>query len=203
MGGGGSALRVCAEHRGGINWLSLSPDGQRLLTGSEDGTARLWSAADGQCCALLQGHESYVTFCQLENEAAFTCSADRTIRKWDVLTGQCLQVFRGHTSIVNRGLKEEQNGTVLRTESRVFLNFSSSLLLLKTPCPPPSQGLNFSLLNLGLCWAVEIPLPIRSNQHYLCNLWWPSQTPEGLPGTSRSLDTRPRALPASLTMRDT
>nr|XP_009452871.1 WD repeat-containing protein 86 isoform X2 [Pan troglodytes] len=102
MGGGGSALRVCADHRGGINWLSLSPDGQRLLTGSEDGTARLWSTADGQCCALLQGHESYVTFCQLEDEAAFTCSADCTIRRWDVLTGQCLQVYRGHTSIVNR-----------------------------------------------------------------------------------------------------
>ncbi|XP_073666210.1 WD repeat-containing protein 86 isoform X2 [Tursiops truncatus] len=49
-----------------------------------------------------RGHESYVTFCQLEDEAAFTCSADCTIRKWDVLTGQCLQVFRGHTSIVNR-----------------------------------------------------------------------------------------------------
>ncbi|XP_034495608.1 WD repeat-containing protein 86 isoform X2 [Ailuropoda melanoleuca] len=48
------------------------------------------------------GHESYVTFCQLEDEAAFTCSADRTIRKWDVRTGQCLHVFRGHTSIVNR-----------------------------------------------------------------------------------------------------
>ncbi|XP_029810262.1 WD repeat-containing protein 86 [Suricata suricatta] len=48
------------------------------------------------------GHESYVTFCQLEDEAAFTCSADRTVRKWDVRTGQCLQVFRGHTSIVNR-----------------------------------------------------------------------------------------------------
>uniref|UniRef100_A0ABI7XVL3 WD repeat domain 86 n=1 Tax=Felis catus TaxID=9685 RepID=A0ABI7XVL3_FELCA len=102
MGGGGSALRVCADHRGGINWLSLSPDGRRLLTGSEDGTARLWSTADGQCCALLQGHESYVTFCHLEDEAAFTCSADCTIRKWDVRTGQCLQVFRGHTSIVNR-----------------------------------------------------------------------------------------------------
>lgn len=58
MGGGGSALRVCADHRGGINWLSLSPDGQRLLTGSEDGTARLWSTADGQCCALLQGRPS-------------------------------------------------------------------------------------------------------------------------------------------------
>ncbi|XP_060229913.1 WD repeat-containing protein 86 isoform X1 [Meriones unguiculatus] len=120
MGSSGSALRVCADHRGGINWLSLSPDGQRLLTGSEDGTARLWSTADGRCCALLQdtgkqepgpgqltlpllvGHESYVTFCQLEDEAAFTCSADCTIRRWDVRTGQCLQVYRGHTSIVNR-----------------------------------------------------------------------------------------------------
>lgn len=55
MGSSGSALRVCADHRGGINWLSLSPDGQRLLTGSEDGTARLWSTVDGQCYALLQG----------------------------------------------------------------------------------------------------------------------------------------------------
>lgn len=45
-----------------------------------------------------------MTFCQLEDEAAFTCSADCTIRKWDVLTGQCLQVFRGHTSIVNRSV---------------------------------------------------------------------------------------------------
>ncbi|XP_021096571.1 WD repeat-containing protein 86 isoform X2 [Heterocephalus glaber] len=102
MGGGGSALRVCSDHRGGINWLSLSPDGQRLLTGSEDGTARLWSTANGQCCALLQGHESYVTFCQLEDGAAFTCSADCTIRRWDLHTGQCVQVYQGHTSIVNR-----------------------------------------------------------------------------------------------------
>lgn len=48
------------------------------------------------------GHESYITFCHLENEAAFTCSADHTIRKWDVVTGQCLAIYRGHTSIVNR-----------------------------------------------------------------------------------------------------
>lgn len=54
---------------------------------------------------LIVGHESYVTFCQLEDEAAFTCSADCTIRRWDVKTGQCLQVYRGHTSIVNRSVK--------------------------------------------------------------------------------------------------
>ncbi|XP_048177122.1 WD repeat-containing protein 86 isoform X3 [Corvus hawaiiensis] len=102
MGNSGSAVKVCTDHQGGINWLSLSPDGQRLLTGSEDGTARLWSTADSQCHGHFQGHESYITFCHLENEAAFTCSADHTIRKWDVVTGQCLAIYRGHTSIVNR-----------------------------------------------------------------------------------------------------
>lgn len=55
MGNSGSAVKVCADHRGGINWLSLSPDGQRLLTGSEDGTARLWSTADSQCHGHFQG----------------------------------------------------------------------------------------------------------------------------------------------------
>lgn len=52
-----------------------------------------------------------MTFCQLEDEVAFTCSADRTIRKWDVRTGQCLHVFRGHTSIVNRSVWPGPQGT--------------------------------------------------------------------------------------------
>ncbi|XP_069503817.1 WD repeat-containing protein 86 [Ambystoma mexicanum] len=110
MGSGGSTcgssrstpIKICADHRGGINWLSLSPDGRHLLTASEDCTARLWRTSDSQSFRLLQGHGSYITFCHLENEAAFTCSADQTVRKWDVTTGRCLEVYGGHTSIVNR-----------------------------------------------------------------------------------------------------
>ncbi|KAM8967263.1 WD repeat-containing protein 86 [Pelodytes ibericus] len=109
MGSGGSAcatpnslVSVCADHKGGINWLSLSPDGCHLLTASEDCTARLWRTLDSQCCKLLEGHGSYITFCHLENDMAFTCSADRTVRKWEVATGLCLAVYTGHTSIVNR-----------------------------------------------------------------------------------------------------
>lgn len=61
MGNSGSAVKVCTDHQGGINWLSLSPDGQRLLTGSEDGTARLWSTADSQCHGHFQG--TIASFC--------------------------------------------------------------------------------------------------------------------------------------------
>ncbi|XP_059788998.1 WD repeat-containing protein 86 isoform X2 [Balaenoptera ricei] len=85
-----------AQTTAGNNWhLRVVTQG-----GSNQGTLAKCGQSVGNHCTY--GHESYVTFCQLEDEAAFTCSADRTIRKWDVLTGQCLQVFRGHTSIVNR-----------------------------------------------------------------------------------------------------
>ncbi|CAH2281992.1 WD repeat-containing 86 [Pelobates cultripes] len=109
MGSGGSTsgtsnllVTVCTNHKGGINWLSLSPDGHHLLTASEDCNAGLWTTSDNQCIRMLQGHGSYITYCHLENETAFTCSADHTVRKWEVATGLCLAVYTGHTSIVNR-----------------------------------------------------------------------------------------------------
>ena len=76
----------------------VAPDSPETLPAP----ARVATAWNTHVSASSTGHESYVTFCHLEDEAAFTCSADCTIRKWDVRTGQCLQVFRGHTSIVNR-----------------------------------------------------------------------------------------------------
>ncbi|KAG8443556.1 hypothetical protein GDO86_012096 [Hymenochirus boettgeri] len=109
MGSGGSTysatnslVKICTDHKGGINWVSVSPDGRHLLTASEDCTARIWKTSDNQCSKVLHGHNSYITFCHLENEAAFTCSADHTARRWEVSTGQCLFVYTGHTSIVNR-----------------------------------------------------------------------------------------------------
>uniref|UniRef100_A0A8C5PI90 WD repeat domain 86 n=1 Tax=Leptobrachium leishanense TaxID=445787 RepID=A0A8C5PI90_9ANUR len=109
MGSGGSTsgtsnslVTACTDHKGGINWVSLSPDGRHLLTASEDRNAGVWATSDNQCLRMLQGHASYITYCHLENETAFTCSADQTARKWEVSTGLCLAVYTGHTSIVNR-----------------------------------------------------------------------------------------------------
>ncbi|KAK1171986.1 WD repeat-containing protein 86-like isoform X3 [Acipenser oxyrinchus oxyrinchus] len=99
-----SLRRVCVDHCGGVNWLSLSPDGSYLLTCSEDWTARLWSTSEQRFCMLFQGHENYITSCHLENDAAYTCSADHSIRRWDLTTGGCTAVFKGHSSIVNKVL---------------------------------------------------------------------------------------------------
>ena len=40
----GSTIRDCAGHKAKITALAISPDGQRLATGDEDGTLNLWTA---------------------------------------------------------------------------------------------------------------------------------------------------------------
>src|SRR5205807_7155123 len=40
--------RVFQGHHGQVQSVAFSPDGQRVLTGSRDATARLWDAATGK-----------------------------------------------------------------------------------------------------------------------------------------------------------
>ncbi|WP_213270380.1 TIR domain-containing protein [Hyphomonas sp.] len=74
-------------HKRRINTASFSPDGTRIVTASNDGTARVWSMNEFGAWQSeeLQGHTSRV------NSAAFspdstrivTASADGTIRIWE------------------------------------------------------------------------------------------------------------------------
>ena len=47
-------------HTGDIYALSVSPNGDQIMTGSADGTARLWDAKTGAPLHALKGHEKYV-----------------------------------------------------------------------------------------------------------------------------------------------
>ena len=40
-----------------MNSAAFSPDGARIVTASDDRTARVWDAATGQEIAALRGHE--------------------------------------------------------------------------------------------------------------------------------------------------
>ena len=43
-------------HTAGVNGLAFMPDSHSLLSGSEDGTLRLWDVLSGQCVRFIQGY---------------------------------------------------------------------------------------------------------------------------------------------------
>ncbi|PSB02195.1 NB-ARC domain-containing protein, partial [Merismopedia glauca] len=74
--------------------VSLSPDGQKLVTGSDrPPVAKIWDLATGNCLNVLEGHVSWVySVCYAPNgKAIATGSQDGTIRIWHPETGDCLQ----------------------------------------------------------------------------------------------------------------
>jgi hypothetical protein len=77
-------LLTLKRHSGEIPSVAFSPDGQRIVTGSYDQTAKVWEAASGKELLTLKGHSSYVkavTFSQ-DGQRILTGSSDETVRVW-------------------------------------------------------------------------------------------------------------------------
>jgi WD40 repeat protein len=82
-------------HSGPVNWAVFSPDSCRLLTCSDDKTARLLNLRT-RSALTLRGHEAAVTFGQFSrgSAAALTCSRDGSIRLWNGESGSVLRTLR-------------------------------------------------------------------------------------------------------------
>jgi len=74
------------------------PDGSRIVTASEDRTARVWDAATGTRLTTLAVHESEVCGAQFSPDGTWivTASNDNTARVWDATTGKSLATLAGH-----------------------------------------------------------------------------------------------------------
>jgi WD40 repeat protein len=108
------------KHTGWVLGVAFSRDGQHALSGSSDGTLRLWNVASGQELVgrlaagwlgrlwgrhelrRFQGHAQSVTAVAYCPTGRFVLSGslDQTVRLWDAATGQELHRFEGHTEAV-------------------------------------------------------------------------------------------------------
>jgi WD40 repeat protein len=79
--------RVLAGHADWVNGARFSPDGRRILTVSDDGSAVYWNPDDPSGFVRLCGHSRRVVSGQFSNNGTFivTASADDTARVWDRL----------------------------------------------------------------------------------------------------------------------
>ncbi|XP_029463176.1 F-box/WD repeat-containing protein 7 isoform X2 [Rhinatrema bivittatum] len=74
--------------------------GNRIVSGSDDNTLKVWSAVTGKCLRTLVGHTGGVWSSQMRDNIIISGSTDRTLKVWNAETGDCIHTLYGHTSTV-------------------------------------------------------------------------------------------------------
>ena len=72
-----------------IGNLEFSPDGQTLVSGSNDNIVRIWDAATGTELKTFTGHKDYISAISFapDGRTIASASGDQTIRFWDRALG--------------------------------------------------------------------------------------------------------------------
>ncbi|MEM7504513.1 MAG: AAA-like domain-containing protein [Pseudomonadota bacterium] len=102
MGADYSNLQSTMRHGGAVLAVAFSPDGNTVITGSSDGTARLWSARTGEPIGNTMQHQGSVNAVAFspEGKTVITGSSDNTARLWSTNTGEPLGQPMHHQSRV-------------------------------------------------------------------------------------------------------
>jgi WD40 repeat protein len=149
--------------------VAVTPDGQRIVTGSLDTTARVWDARTGQTLVALKGHTGQVTSVAVtpDGQRIVTGSLDTTARVWDARTGQTLVELKGHTSVVTSVAVTPDGQQVVTRDSlgEVFVWDSTTGNKLAGQPIPPVLNARLSTLDGGYffypVWNRVIRIPLK------------------------------------------
>jgi hypothetical protein len=85
-----------------VTSVAFSPDGTRIVSGSDDNTLKVWDAQTLQVTLTLSGHEGPVFSVAFSPDGTriVSGSADDTLKVWDAQTGQETLTLTGHEDSV-------------------------------------------------------------------------------------------------------
>ncbi|OKH53182.1 serine/threonine-protein kinase [Scytonema sp. HK-05] len=114
----GQEISTLSGHTDTVNFLSISSDGQILVSGSEDTTIKIWNMATGQEIRTLEGHTNSVHTLAFSHNGKILAdgSDDNTIKLWNLATGDEIRTLRGHSNWV-RSVAFSPDGKTLASGS--------------------------------------------------------------------------------------
>lgn len=91
-----------ASHEGAVRSVEFSPDGQFVISASNDFTARLWRASDGKPLGKTMPHRGQVFFAKFspDSRLAVTGGFDSNVRLWRVPSGDPVDTLMQHDALV-------------------------------------------------------------------------------------------------------
>jgi WD40 repeat protein len=93
---GGALIRTISSHSDKVTCVSLSPDGERLISASCDTTIKVWDLNSCRLLSVLQGHRLGVFGALVTPDAQrlLSLSWDHALKIWDLPTGRLLREFQ-------------------------------------------------------------------------------------------------------------
>ena len=92
-------IRIFREHTRGIYVAVFSPDGKKIVSGSENKIVKIWNVSTGSEIRTLHGHNNRVISVAFSPDGTKIASGsqDKAIKVWDVSTGNEIHTLYGHT----------------------------------------------------------------------------------------------------------
>ncbi|MDD4446482.1 MAG: TIR domain-containing protein [Methanothrix sp.] len=96
------ARMVLRGHADYVGAVAVTSDGRTIISGSDDGTLKIWDMATGKCRATLEGHADYVRAVAVtpDGRTVISGSSDKTLKIWNMATGKCRATLEGHAGSV-------------------------------------------------------------------------------------------------------